>query len=549
VGTSDEVDWVTRTASEVIGEAERRHPGAVVVCASGISPSGPIHLGNLREVMVPHLVADEVRRRGVTCEHILSWDDYDRLRKIPEGAPASFAEYIGQPLTSVPDPHGEYSNWAERFKAPFREALRRMGVELREISQTEMYRSGVYAAQILRALDQRKEIGAVLDKYRTANVEQAEAQDGIGDYYPYRPYCHSCGRDGTVVLGYDPLAAKVDYRCPLCGHHGTDTLRQDCHGKLAWKIDWPMRWAHEQVTFESGGVDHSSPGSSFTVGCQIVREVYGGQPPVYLGYSFVGTRGAAKMSSSTGGTPTPLDALSVLEAPILRWLYARRRPNQSITIDLGGDAPRLYDEWDSLGQRVGLGTAEPWEAATYGRAVRASAGALRVPRHVVPFKVLTSIIDITAGSDDQISRVLATLQRTDQPVAIDDVEPRLALARAWLEAHVPLAERTHVRTEPDAGLLKSLPETDREAIHLLLDRLDEHWTLSDLTRLVYGVAKLQFGLDLTAEPTSEIKQRQKEFFGVLYRLLVGTERGPRLPTLMLAIGTDRVRSLLTPSSP
>ncbi len=40
-------------------------PARVITVASGLSPSGPIHLGNLREVMTPHLVADEIRRRGL----------------------------------------------------------------------------------------------------------------------------------------------------------------------------------------------------------------------------------------------------------------------------------------------------------------------------------------------------------------------------------------------------------------------------------------------------------------------------------------------------
>ena len=53
------------------------------MCASGLSPSGPIHLGNLREVMTPHLVADEIRRRGRDCVHLISWDDYDRFRRVP----------------------------------------------------------------------------------------------------------------------------------------------------------------------------------------------------------------------------------------------------------------------------------------------------------------------------------------------------------------------------------------------------------------------------------------------------------------------------------
>lgn len=102
---STETDWVSRFADEVIAEAERRAPGKPVVCASGLSPSGPIHLGNLREVMTPHLVADEVRRRGYEVRHLISWDDYDRYRKVPAGVAGvdeSWAEHIGKPLTAVP---------------------------------------------------------------------------------------------------------------------------------------------------------------------------------------------------------------------------------------------------------------------------------------------------------------------------------------------------------------------------------------------------------------------------------------------------------------
>ena len=47
-------DWVSRLADEVIAAADARGIDHIV-CASGLSPSGPIHLGNLREVMVPHL--------------------------------------------------------------------------------------------------------------------------------------------------------------------------------------------------------------------------------------------------------------------------------------------------------------------------------------------------------------------------------------------------------------------------------------------------------------------------------------------------------------
>ena len=81
--------------------------GNPIVCASGLSPSGPVHLGNLREVLTPHLVADEIRRRGVACEHIISWDDYDRFRRVPATIDSSWSEHVGKPLTQVPAAAGQ----------------------------------------------------------------------------------------------------------------------------------------------------------------------------------------------------------------------------------------------------------------------------------------------------------------------------------------------------------------------------------------------------------------------------------------------------------
>ena len=56
--------------------------------------------------------------------------------------------------------------------------------------------------------------------------------------------------------------------------------------------------------------------------------------------------------------------------------------------------------------------------------------------------------------------------------------------------------------------------------------------------------KLQAGLPLDTTPTDELKAAQRRFFVLLYRLLVGSDTGPRLPTLLLAAGPGTVRSLV-----
>src|SRR6202044_584421 len=84
---------VAHVESAVGAVAGSAHP---IVCASGISPSGQIHLGNLREVFTTHLVAEALRRHGHDVVHLHSWDDYDRFRKVPAGVNPSFDQYVGR---------------------------------------------------------------------------------------------------------------------------------------------------------------------------------------------------------------------------------------------------------------------------------------------------------------------------------------------------------------------------------------------------------------------------------------------------------------------
>ena len=547
-------DWVARFADEVIAEADRRKPGATIVCASGLSPSGPIHLGNLREVMTPHLVADEIKRRGRACRHLLSWDDYDRFRRVPAGIDPSYAEHIGKPLTSVPAPPGSpYPNWAEHFKSAMSESLAALGIEVEPISQTEMYTSGAYTEQVLLAMRERKRIDEILGRYRTKGSAQDEDPDGSGassastEYFPFKPYCTRCGKDLTTVVRYDDDTTEMTYTC-ACGHSETVLLREFTSGKLVWKVDWPMRWSYEGVDFEPSGVDHSSPGSSFQVGGLIVEEVFGGRQPIGPMYAFVGISGMAKMSSSRGAVPTPGDALGIMEPAVLRWLYARRRPNQSFKIAFDQEIYRLYDEWDGLERRVAQGTASPGEQVAHARSSRTALGELpRTPRPV-PYRTLASIVDITTGDDEQTLRIVGGLDPTDPVDDLDELRPRLDCAERWVETYMPADQHTQVRTEPDRELLASLDEDDRQSLRLLSERLTDDWSLDGLSLLVYGVPKLQAGLPMDAGPTPEPKVAQRQFFALLYRLLVGRDTGPRLPTLLLAVGADRVRELIDPDA-
>lgn len=572
--SGDPTDWVTRAADDAIRHAQQRHgedlAGHVITCASGASPSGPIHLGNLREFITPHFVAEEIRRRGIAVRHLHSWDDFDRFRKVPAGVDPSWSEHIGRPLSAVPDPWECHESWAEHFKAPLRAALAEMGVEMEEVSQTEHYRAGTYTEQVLHAIRHRDVIEEVLAKHRTKkaeplsqragaeNEQEAEALEdsvadeddaptGSGDLarFPYKPYCRQCGRDTVEITAYDDATTDLSYTCTSCGFSGVTNVATEHEGKLVWKVDWPMRWAYEGVDFEPGGLDHSTPGSSYTVGKELVKRVFDFRAPSYVAYAFVGFAGVQKMSSSAGGVPTAADALRVLEAPILRWLYVRRQPKQAFTIDFGAEVVRLYDEWDALGRKADDPARRDAQVLAFERAsATSSAGTLPTPEVVVPFRLLSSVADVTAGSAELISRIVGDVGHEHASVA--QLEPRLTRAMTWVSEFVPAQDRTTVRAEPDTDRLAALSEDEELWLRQLLDRLPDRLELESTTALVYGVPKLARGLGLDDAPTDQVKQDQKEFFRLLYRLLVDADRGPRLPTLFLALGAEKVRLLLTP---
>ncbi|MGL5810923.1 MAG: lysine--tRNA ligase, partial [Nocardioides sp.] len=360
--------------------------------------------------------------------------------------------------------------------------------------------------------------------------------------FPFKPYCRQCGRDTVAITAYDEDTTDLSYVCEKCGFEGVTNLATQDEGKLVWKVDWPMRWAYERVDFEPAGADHSSPGSSFTVGNELVEKIWGWPRPSSFGYSFVGFAGMAKMSSSKGGVPTATDALEIIEPQMVRWLYVRRQPKQSFNIDFGPEVIRLYDEWDALARKAADPAKRDAQVLAYERAAATStAGKLPTPVVTAPFRALQSAADITAGDAAQISRIIGDLGYPHASIA--DLEPRLRRAMAWTADYVPAEDRTVVRPVPDTARLTTLTERERGWLTLLLSRLDprESGDLGSLTSLVYGVPKLALGLELDADPTDQVRADQKEFFRLLYRLLIDADRGPRLPTLLLSLGADRVR--------
>ena len=561
----DPHDWVTRAADDAIRHAAGED--RVITCSSGVSPSGPVHLGNLREFLTVHFVADELRRRGVPVRHLHVWDDYDRFRKVPAGVDPSWAEHIGRPLSAVPDPWECHPSWAEHFKAPLRAALHELGVDMDEISQTERYTSGVYRDQVLHAVRHRDDIDQVLAKYRTkervpeSDQEAEELADSVADdedvdteatagleRFPFKPYCRECGRDTTHITAYDDETTDLSYTCQSCGVHRRHQPRHPERGKLVWKVDWPMRWAYEMVDFEPAGMDHATPGSSFTVGHELVETVFGMPRPAWFGYGFVGFAGHAEdvvlegrradRGGRAAGDGAGDPALALRTPPSAADVQHRLRPRDRPAVRRVGRAGPQGRRPGEAGRRSArLG------ARLRDHDRRRAAGAAR--RRAVPHPLVGGRRDRRVRRADQPGHLARGTQ-----ALVGDRPRAAALARDGLDERVRAAggpDHRPVRARRGATR-RRCPSASGSWLSLLLDglaQMPDELDLDPVTALVYGVPKLAHGLPVDADPTDEVKADQKEFFRLLYNLLVDKDRGPRLPTLVVALGSDRVRRLLT----
>lgn len=163
--------WAKEIAERIINERPNEQ---VYTIASGVSPSGFVHIGNFREIVTPYFVAKALAGLGKKVRFILSLDEFDRFRKVPGNIPSDWAQYIGKPYVDIPSPFSENESYAEFFEKRFLGELAQMGIEVEAIYQAKEYRSGRYSAQVKHAMDKRKEIFDIIDSFRTQDAEEGE---------------------------------------------------------------------------------------------------------------------------------------------------------------------------------------------------------------------------------------------------------------------------------------------------------------------------------------------------------------------------------------
>lgn len=527
--------WSEEIAERIIARNPEKEE---YVCAAGISPSGSIHIGNFRDIATSLFVVKALRKKGKKAKLLFSWDEFDRMRKVPVNVAKvteGFEKYIGAPYTDVPNPFGtEEKSYAEYFEREFERSVQKFGIEMDYRYQATMNRSGKYAEYVLLALRKRGEIFDILDSFRTQNAEEGERER----YYPVSIFCPECGRDSTTIEHLSQDCTEADYVCS-CGHHGHFNFTKDFNCKLNWKIDWPMRWLYEGVDFEPGGKDHASPTGSYQTSKVISKKIFGYEPPIFQGYEFIGIKGTTgKMSGSSGLNMTPDTLLKLYQPEVILWLYSRTDPTKAFDFCFDDGILRQYFEFDKMLTACREGTAdELTQAIMYNCHIEG-----REPE-TVPMSLLVQLGSIV---DFNVPMLETVFEKIGTPYKYEQFADRLDRAKFWLEQCAP-DQVNRLRVTRNFEVYEGLSEQEKQEIALLHDFIAKGgYDLDGLNAGLYAIPKQVFGED--TDPKA-LRGYQGAFFKTVYRLLLNREQGPRLYLFLYAIDPAKYVGLLDFSYP
>jgi lysyl-tRNA synthetase, class I len=508
--------WTDIAAQNVIRMKENKKE---YIVESGITPSGIIHLGGFREAITQELVKKGLERAGKKVKFLYVWDDYDVLRKVPKGLPKQemIRENLRKPVFKVPDPFGCHNSYAEHFEKIFEEEIAKVGMEVTFVYSHKNYLACEYAEEIKIALENTNKIVKILNQYRKEPLAK--------DWLPIFVFCEKCDRDTTSITwekGYE-----VSYICE-CNHKHTIDFRKVGIVTLRWRVDWPMRWHHNKVDFESAGKDHFAAGGSVDTGRQIQKEIYKTEPPFGFMYEWIGIRGKGQFASSTGNVITLTDLLEVYEPEIVRYLFAGTRPNREFRIVFDVGILAIYEEYDRT-ERIYFGLEKVNEKKAEKNRVAYELSALgKIPKSMPyqpGFRHLTMLLQINNFNIDKVT--LYFRKQLKNQFDKDRLRTRAKNAENWLKKYAPEEFKFTVQKNCQVTLVKQEKEILKELAEKLLER---DWTDVQLHEEMYVLC-------------TNKEFPPKDFFTLAYKVLINKDKGPRLASFILEIGKNKVAKL------
>lgn len=520
--------WIDKLADSLLRREKRLGRNLeMIVVESGLGASGFPHIGSLGDAVRAHGIALALRNFGYKAELLAYSDDLDGLRRVPHGLPVWLHEHIAKPVSRVPDPIGScHSSYGAHMSGLLLEALDRLHIKYRFQSGTEAYDKGLLVHQIDTILRNSGRLGK--------KISDLVGQQKYIENIPYFPICKTCGRLYVAnAQQYLPDERKVVYTCSGsrigdqeikgCGFKGEANICKG-EGKLAWKVEFAARWHAMDVRFEAYGKDIMD---SVRINDWVANEVLKFVHPLHVRYELFLDKGGKKISKSSGNVLTPQIWLRYgTPESLLLLLFKRITGTRHVGVD---DIPMLMDEYDLYEDLYfdKLRESNPAKLMKI-KGVYEYTNHLKPPEQPqphVPYKLLVQQASLFSNDDDRTSRVFNRLLKYGiVKEKTENLLYRINLASKWADDMFTVGTEA-VEIEMDQSQRKAMAEF-LNAIRSFIGSEEDPETPKNLQSKVFEIARNN-GL----EP--------KEFFKLLYRILINADRGPKIGNYVIDLGLER----------
>jgi lysyl-tRNA synthetase class 1 len=512
--------WYDKTALEVVQREQKLDRSLDLIRTEmGVSASGMPHIGNLSDAIRSYAVTVALQAQNYRSELIAFADDKDGLRKAPAGMPKLLNKFLGFPVSSIPDPDKCHESFGEHAISLMLEAFDRCGVEYTFMSASDVYKRGLLNDEIKKILLNSKRVGEI--------IKEEVGQEKFEEALPYFAICGNCGRIYTTKA-YEllPKEHKILYVCEGmeikgqwfdgCGHKGEVDYTK-AEGKLVWKVEFAARWKALDIRFEAYGKDIAD---SVRVNDHISQEILGYSPPYHAQYELFLTAGGKKFSKSAGVLLAPGDWFrygsprSLILLMLKRFVGAR-----SISVL---DIPGYMNELDEL-EDVYFGKKQIHDKKELTKlsGLYEYCWWLNPPKQAgvhVPYNLLSYIAKV-APKAEETQYIVEKLReygylKGNEPLS-RDLEERIQCIMNW---NRDLAEIKETKVE--------LSAKEKATIQELVQILQTDVDANQIQTAVFDVARKH-----------DIQPSQ--FFKVLYMILLGTSKGPRLGPYIVAMGRKK----------
>jgi lysyl-tRNA synthetase class 1 len=500
--------------ADVLSRKNKKH-----VLATGITPSGPIHIGNMREILTTDAVYRSLIDIGEDADFIYIADDYDPLRKVYPYLPDYYEKYVGIPISSIPCPCGNHKSYADHYLTSFLNSLKEIGVKPRVYRASLMYKNGDYKGAIQIALENVNKIREIIQKISKRNLTK--------EWIPFNIQCKNCQRISQTnpILYEYPI---IEYRCN-CGYEGEVDIRSGGVGKLPWRIDWPARWKMLGITFEPCGKDLATVGGARDTGKRIVEDIFKYPHPALLVYEFILLKGKGAMHSSKGTALSSEEMLKMTPPEVLRFLIMKNQPSKHIVFDSGLGLLNLVDEYDKE-ERIYFGLENIVKGMKDYERIYELSQPYKIPKKIpfqLPYRHLVTLIQI-GNNWNQIKNILIRTKQIPKDFNSENEENlknRLKNVKYWLDHFAP--DNVKFKLSKNAINLK-INEEQKNFLSSLIKKFSNIiWEAENIHNAIHDVSKNESITIKTA-------------FKTIYQILLDQEKGPRAGYFLSNLNKDFV---------